>query len=325
MVKLISIEDIRNATVAISPFIRKTPLIFSDSLSGLTGKQLYFKAECLQRTGSFKARGAANAIKPLEGQKIGGVLAFSSGNHGQACAYVAGRLGIPSWVIVPQGTPEVKIAAMRGYGAEVLQYNFTSVDDIFSAIETETKNRNLVFISPYENSLVAAGHGTIGLEILSDINDIDAVIVPVGAGLFAAAVATAMKLSGSKAKVYAVGPKDACIMELCFHEKRQIPMLMNERILTTIAESLRTPFTSEFAVEQTLKYVDDVLSVTDDEIVEAMKLIWTRLKLVVEPGGAAGFAALLAGKIKAPKGSKIVSILSGGNVDLEHALTYLAK
>jgi len=296
MVELISLEDIMKATTVISPFVRRTPLIHSDSLSKLTGKQLYFKAECLQRTGSFKVRGAANAIKPLEGQKIGGILAFSSGNHGQACAYVAGRLGITSSIIVPQDTPEVKKSAMKAYGAEVLQYEFTSVEDIIRAIETVTTEKGLTFIHPFENPLVGAGHGTVGLEILLDLADADIVTIPIGGGLFASSVATAIKLSGSKARVYAVGPEGACIMQLCFREKKMVQMQVNERILNTIAESLRAPFTSELAFQQSLKYVDDVVTVTDEEIVQAMKLLWTRLKLVVEPGGSAGFAAILAGK-----------------------------
>lgn len=325
MAKLIDLEDIKKATVTISPFVRRTPLIFSDSLSKLIGKQLYFKAECLQRTGSFKARGAANAIKPLEGQKIGGILAFSSGNHGQACAYVAGRLGIPAWIIVPQGTPEVKKAAMRGYGAEILQFTFTKTEEIIETIDSETKKRGLVFIHPFDSPLVCAGHGTIGLEILLDLIDADIVMVPVGGGLFVSGVATALKLAGSKAKVYAVGPADACIMELCFREKRLVQMPINERINSTIAESLRTPFTTELAVEQTLKYVDGVVTVTDEELVQAMKLLWTRLKLVVEPGGSAGFAAVLAGKVSIPEGAKVVSVLSGGNVDLVHTMEHLAK
>jgi threonine dehydratase len=214
---------------------------------------------------------------------------------------------------------------MKAYGAEVLQYEFTSVEDIIRAIETVTMEKGLTFIHPFENPLVGAGHGTVGLEILLDLADADIVTIPIGGGLFASSVATAIKLSGSKAKVYAVGPEGACIMQLCFHEKKMVQMQVNERILNTIAESLRAPFTSELAFQQSLKYVDDVVTVTDEEIMQAMKLLWTRLKLVVEPGGSAGFAAILAGKIKAPAGAKLVSVLSGGNVDLEHAMSYLTK
>ena len=319
---MVTLEDIRNAKENIAEFVHRTPLFSSTLLSSLAGKELYFKAECLQKTGAFKPRGGANKLRSLVGQDISGVITVSSGNHGQGIAYVAGRLGIPAVIMVPKGAPAAKIDAMRSYGAEViLGIDFTKPEKAAKEFFATAEQRNLVPIHPFEDPLIIAGHGTIGLEILEDLPDVNVVIVPVGAGSLISGVATALRLSKPSVKVFGVGPKDACSMYKSFREKKVVTV---HDMPETIADGIRSSSVGEVTLQHTLTYVDDVVTVSDDEIIDAMRLLWTRLKLVVEPSGAASFAAVNSRKVAVPADSKVVCILSGGNVDFSKIVKYLA-
>ena len=318
---MVTLEDIRNAKENIAEFVHRTPLFSSTLLSSLAGKELYFKAECLQKSGSFKPRGATNKIRSLVGQNISGVITASSGNHGQATAYVAGRLGIPAIIVLPEGAPAAKINAARSYGGEVIVGgDFNNPEEILKKVLAIAQERNLAPIHPFDDPLVIAGQGTIGLEILEDLPDVDVVIVPVGGGGLLSGVATALKLSKPSVKVFGVGPKDACSMYKSFREKKLVQVDMAE----TLADGLRSASVGELTLQHTLKYVDDVVTVSDDELIDAMRLLWTRLKLVVEPSGAASFAAVNSGKVVIPDDSKVVCVLSGGNVDFAKIMKYLA-
>jgi len=311
---MLTIDDIRSAANTIQPYVHRTPVFTSSSLDRLTGCKLFFKAECLQKTGSFKVRGAANKIAPLAGQDIGGVGTLSSGNHGQAVAYMAGKLGIPAVILVPDHTSEAKISGARAYGAEVIVGgDLNNVEEIMTRAFAIAEERRLVPIFPFDDLLIMAGQGTIGLELMEDLGKFDAVIIPVGGGGLLSGLATAIKLSDPSVKVYGVGPQGACSMFESFHQGK--PVALNEMPLT-LAEALRSPFVGTHCLEHALKYVDDVVTVSDAEIIEAMNLAWSRLKLVVEPGGASSLAAITAKKIGIPAGKKVVCIFSGGNVDL---------
>ena len=319
---MVTLEDIRNAKENIADFVHRTPLFSSTLLSSLAGKELYFKAECLQKSGSFKPRGATNKIKSVVGQDISGVITASSGNHGQGTAYVAGRLGIPSVIVVPEGAPAAKINAARSYGGEVIVGgDFNKPDEILKRVLDMAQERNLAPIHPFDDPLVIAGQGTIGLEILEDLPDVDVVIVPVGGGGLLSGVATALKLSKPSVKVFGVGPQGACSMCKSFREKKLVQV---QDMPETLADGLRASLAGELTLQHTLEYVDDVVTVSDDDLIDAMRLLWTRLKLVVEPSGAASFAVVNSGKVVIPDDSKVVCVLSGGNVDFGKIMKYLA-
>ena len=318
---MVGLGEIKAAWGNIADFVHRAPLFSSQSLSKLTGQQIWLKAECLQKTGSFKPRGATNKIKTLVGQKTGGVITISSGNHGQATAYVAERLGIPAVIMVADGTPQAKIDAARGYGAEVIiGGSMNNIEPLIEKAYALAGERNLVPIHPFDDPLIVAGQGTIGLEILEDLPDVDIVTVPVGGGGLLGGVAIALKQSQPHIRVFGIGPVNASSMFTSYHEKK--PVTLHD-MPDTAADGIRTPIISELTLELALKYVDDIITVTDEELIEAMQLIWSRSKLVVEPSGASSFAAVNSKKIPKAANAKIACILSGGNVDLKKAAKYL--
>jgi len=319
---MVGLSEIKAARENITGFIHRTPLLSSQTINSATGNTLWFKAECFQKTGSFKARGASNKIKTLALQKVNGVITISSGNHGQATAYVAGRLGIPAVIMVPDGTPQPKIDAARSYGAEVIiGGDLNNVEPLIEKAFALAIERKLEPIHPFEDPLIIAGQGTLGLEIIDDLPDVDIVTVPVGGGGLLAGVAVALKQSRPNIKVYGIGPVNASSMFTSYHNKKMETL---HDMPQTIADGIRTPMVSQVTLEHALKYVDDIITVTDDEIVTAMKLAWSRLKVVVEPSGASSLAAIQAGRVPVPQRAKIVCVFSGGNVDFKKVAKVLA-
>jgi len=319
---MVGLAEIKAARENITGFVHRTPLLSSQTINSATGKSLWFKAECFQKTGSFKARGASNKIKTLALQKVNGVITISSGNHGQATAYVAGRLGIPAVIFVPDGTPQPKIDAARAYGAEVIiGGDLNNVEPLIEKAFAMAAERNLEPIHPFEDPLIIAGQGTLGLEILDDLPDVDIVTVPVGGGGLLAGVAVALKQSRPNIKVYGIGPVNASSMYTSYHNKKMETL---HDMPQTIADGIRTPMVSQVTLEHALKYVDDIITVTDDEIATAMKLAWSRLKVVVEPSGASPLAAVISGKVPVPQGAKVVCVFSGGNVDFKKVAKILS-
>ncbi len=320
---MVELADIKAARGTIADFVHRTPLLSSQSINTATGKKLWFKAECFQKTGSFKARGASNKIKALAAQNVKGVITISSGNHGQATAYAAGRLGIKAVIMVPDGTPQPKIDAARSYGAEVIVGgDLNNVEPLIEKAFALAAERNLEPIHPFEDTLIIAGQGTIGLEILEDLPDVDIVTIPVGGGGLLAGIAVALKQSRPSIKVYGIGPVKASSMDISFHGKKMETL---HDMPETIADGIRTPLVSQMTLEHALKYVDDIITVTDDEIAAAMKLVWSRLKIVVEPSGVASFAAINAGKVPVPGNLKAACVLSGGNVDFKKVAKLFAS
>lgn len=318
---MVGLEEIRQAREAIKGVIHRTPLVTSDSLGKLTETELYLKAENLQKTGSFKARGAANKVKSLAGEESGGVITVSSGNHGQATAYVAGAVGLPAVIMVPEGTPAAKIEAARSYGAEVIvQGDLNNVDEIIGRALGLAMEKNLSIVHPFDDPLIIAGQGTIAMEILDDLPDPDAVIVPVGGGGLISGIAAAVKLTSPTVKVYGVGPRDASSVAQSFGKNE--PVQLND-MPPTIADGIRTPVCGHYNLPMINKYVDDIVTVKDEEIISALRLIWERCKLVAEPAAAVPLAALLSGNIKLAPGTKTVCILSGGNADLAKVARFL--
>ena len=320
---MVELADIKAARGTIADFVHRTPLLSSQSINTATGKKLWFKAECFQKTGSFKARGASNKIKALAAQNVKGVITISSGNHGQATAYAAGRLGIKAVIMVPDGTPQPKIDAARSYGAEVIVGgDLNNVEPLIEKAFALAAERNLEPIHPFEDPLIIAGQGTIGLEILEDLPDVDIVTIPVGGGGLLAGIAVALKQSRPSIKVYGIGPVKASSMDISFHGKKMETL---HDMPETIADGIRTPLVSQMTLEHALKYVDDIITETYDEIAAAMKLVWSRLKIVVEPSGVASFAAINAGKVPVPGNLKAACVLSGGNVDFKKVAKLFAS
>jgi len=310
--KLVELSDIIKAQKIIASYVHKTPIIPSTALGRRTAVNLYFKAEVFQKTGSFKPRGALNKLHSLtDKEKKRGVITVSSGNHAQGVAYASSLLGIPATIIMPKATPENKVNATRGYGAEVILHG--RVEDLMDKFLEIQKERNLVMIHPFDDPLIIAGQGTIGLEILEDFPEVEWLFVPVGGGGLISGISTAIKLKKADVKIIGVEPTGAAAM---LQSVQQNAVVHLDKV-DTIAEGLGAPFVGEYTLAHVKKYVDDLVLVSDKEIVRAVRLILERCKILTEPAGAAGFAALLFKKVDVPRGAQVVCVLSGGNIDLK--------
>jgi threonine dehydratase len=310
--RAVSIDDVRAAQARIKPHLHRTPLIHSQTLSRMTHTDLWLKAEVFQKTGSFKTRGALNAVLQLTPeQRTRGVVTISAGNHGQGLAFAASMVGARCVVFMPAHAIPTKVEAIKGYGAEC---RFApSMELVFPAMETYQKEHGLTYVPPFSDPAIIAGQGTVGLEILEDLPDVEAVVVPVGGGGLLAGIALAVKSQNPDVRVIGVEPEGACAVS----QSLKTGQLVTLKHIDTVADGLAAPFAGEESQAIIERYADDVVLVNDDEIVNALRLILERTKIVVEPSGAAGVAALLSGKAGVPQGAKTVAILSGGNVDRE--------
>ena len=300
---MISFTDIQNALKNIGPFIHRTPLIHSNSLSMLSGSEVYLKLENLQKTGSFKVRGAFHKLTSV---KEGHVIAASMGNHAQAVAFAAHQLGKSATIVMPASASLVKQEATQGYGAEVILFGEKFGDALGHA-------RSLpghVFIHAFDDKEVMAGQGTIGLEILDELDDIDAVLVPVGGGGLIAGIATAVKALSPGTEVIGVQAESASSAVMSFNEKKIIEQVP----LPTIADGIAVNRVGERTFEVISAYVDDMTVVREDSIAQAILLFLERKKLVVEGAGAVTLAVLLE-KRERFRGKRLVLVLSGGNID----------
>ncbi len=306
----LSKQDLATARQRISPYLHLTPVLSSNQLNALSGAELWFKCENFQKTGSFKARGATNAILQLsEDQKAKGVATHSSGNHGQALAWAAQKHGIDCHVIMPNNAPKVKIAAVKGYGAQVhlCEPNLEAREKGLRRVQEEFGS---TFIPPYDHLHIIAGQSTAASELLIERADLDLILCPVGGGGLLAGTALAAHYFNSRIQVIAGEPAGADDAFHSFYSGERVrhhkPNTIADGLLTTLGEN-------NFPIIQDL--VNDIIRVEDSEIIEAMKLIYTRLKIVIEPSCAVPLAAILQQKDRF-RGRRIGIILSGGNVDL---------
>lgn len=303
---------IRAAHERIRPHIHRTPVFTSESLDQITGAHLFFKCENLQKTGSFKFRGATNAIFSLSDQEASrGVVTQSSGNHAAAISLAARRREIPAWIVMPRTAPRAKRQAVESYGGRVTEceHNIAARNAACKALEEKT---GAILIHPYNNERVIAGQGTAGLELIEDVPDLDSIIAPVSGGGLLSGTAIASKSIQPRIRVIGAEPKNADDAYRSLASGNIEPAAPTE----TIADGLRAtlcPLT--FSILR--RYVDEIALVTEEEIVETMKLLWERLKLIVEPSGAVSAAIVLYKKIPVD-GRRIGIILSGGNLDLDH-------
>jgi threonine dehydratase len=308
--RLIDLSDIVAAQHRIAGVLSRTPLITAPGLSRLIGGSVALKAESLQITGSFKPRGAFNRLMSLTAaERARGVITISAGNHGAALAYAGALLGIKATVVMPAAAAPNKIKATRRYGGQVVLHGASQ--DLLAKCQEMQQAENLVFVHPFDDPLVIAGQGTIALELLDQMPALDLVIVPVGGGGLIAGIATALKATHPKVRVVGVEPVGAAAMTQSLAQGTVVHL---ERT-ATIADGLAAPFVGEHTLMHVQRYVDEVVVVTDEEVTAAVRLIVEQCKLVAEPAGAAGVAALLAQKVVVPPDAQVVCILSGGNMD----------
>lgn len=306
----VTLDDVHAARERVMPHLHRTPILHNRTLSEMSNTHLGMKAEIFQRTGSFKTRGALNALMQLtDEQKARGVITLSAGNHGQGIAFAASMVGTRAVVFMPETAVPTKIEAIRGYGGEP-QFSPT-MEGIFPLMEAYQQEHGLTFVGPYSDPHIIAGQGIVGLEILEDQPDVETVIVPIGGGGLISGIALAIKSQRPDVRVIGVEPEGANIVRRSLDSGK----LEQAGHIQTIADGLAAPFAGELTQAIIKHYVDDVVLVTDDEIADALKRILIRAKVLVEPAGAAATAALLTGKAGVPAGSKVVTLLSGGNID----------
>ncbi len=292
--------------------VHKTPLDFSRTFSKLTGGKVYMKLENLQRTGAFKVRGAYYKIYKLpEEQKKKGVVAASAGNHAQGVAFAATAAGIPSTIVMPETAPISKIQATQGYGAKVVLYG-TVYDDAYRKALEIAEETGAVFIHPFDDPDIIAGQGSIAVEILEELQDIDIVVVQIGGGGLISGIASVIRNTlGDDVKIIGVEPASAPKMKASIEAGRIVEI----QAKPSIADGLVTKKPGKLTFQLVSELVDDIVTVTDDEIAHAILMLLERSKTVAEGAGAAGLAAVLSGKIDV-KGKKAATIISGGNIDV---------
>ncbi|WET82616.1 pyridoxal-phosphate dependent enzyme [Amycolatopsis sp. QT-25] len=314
----VTIDDIRDAATRLAGVAHRTPIVRSRTLDDLVGAEVFVKCENLQRVGAFKFRGAYNAASRLSPEQLAkGIAAYSSGNHAQAVALAARELGSSAVILIPEDAPQSKKDATAGYGAEIVTYDRYTGDRVAIG-EALAAERGLALIPPYEHPHVIAGQGTAALELLEDAEFLDTLVVPVGGGGLIAGSSTAAKAVRPGIRVVGVEPAagDDTKRSLEAGERVSIP------VPRTIADgqAAEIPGALTFSINRNL--VDDIALVTDDQIREAMRFAFERLKLVIEPSGATGLAALLSGRIPGP--GRVGVIISGGNVSPERFAELIA-
>jgi len=302
----ISVDDVRAAAERIAPLAHRTPLLRSRTLDAQVGAPVALKAENLQRAGAFKFRGACNAVAAL---RPDGVCSVSSGNHAQALALAAREHGAHATILMPRDAPASKRAATEGYGAEVVEFD-RYTEDRDALVRELAAERGLTLVHPYDEPLVMAGQGTVGLELAGEVEDLDVVLVPCGGGGLLSGVATAIKALRPTVRIVGVEPQasDDTARSLRAGERVRV------EVRPTIADGQQLPTPGERTWPVIRALVDDVVTVSDAEIVEAMRLLFERMKVVAEPSGATALAALLAGRVELRAGTVGV-VISGGNVD----------
>lgn len=307
----LTLQDIGDARERIRPYIQLTPVVTSKTLDASAGAQLFFKCENLQSSGSFKARGATNAVFSLSDERAKyGVVTHSSGNHAGALARAAKMRGIPAYIVMPDNSPLAKQAAVRRYGGEIA-FCPPTLPAREAAARHVQENSRAELIHPYNDLRVIAGQGTSALELLDAVRDLNIVLCPIGGGGQLSGIATAIKNLQPQVQVIGVEPRGADDAQRSFRAGRLIPCEKPN----TIADGLRVSLGDKtFAIIQ--RYVDDVVTVSEDAIIRAMRLIWQVTKLVVEPSGAVAYAAVLEHTAKF-KDKRVGIILSGGNLDLD--------
>jgi threonine dehydratase len=317
---IVSLDAIRAARERIAGHVHRTPLQSSSTAARMIAAaggprigddRLYLKAEQLQKTGSFKARGTTNRIATLDAdQRSRGAITMSAGNAGQAFAWAAHEGGVPMVTVMATTANPLKVQACRDYGAEVVLEG-DHVGDAFRALERIRDERGLLFLHPFDDSEVIAGHGTVGLEILDDLPEVDVVVVGIGGGGLISGVAAAVREQRPRTRVYGVEPSGADAMTKAYAAGSPVPIEPK-----TVADGLAAPFAGERTLAMCRRYLEDIVILEDREILSGVRFAMERMKIVLEPAGAAALAAVLHGRIPIRDRERVAVVGSGGNVDV---------
>ena len=306
-----TLADMLVAHERIKPYIHRTPVLTSQFLDDLTGAKLFFKCENLQKAGAFKARGASNAVFGLtDEQAAKGVATHSSGNHGTCLSYAAGRRGIPCTVVMPRTAPQAKKDAVKGYGGRVVECepSTSSREAVFAEVVAET---GAEFVHPYNDHRVIAGQGTCSKELAEQVADLDAVIAPIGGGGMVSGTCLTLAKLAPRISIYAAEPEQADDAYRSFKAGH----IIADDAPETVADGLKVPL-KDLTWHFVQNHVTDILTASEEEIVDAMKLIWKRMKIVMEPSSAVPLATILKNK-DVFAGKRVGVIITGGNVDLD--------
>ncbi len=310
---MVEYSDVLAARARISDAVRQTPVLTSTRLGDRAGVNLYLKAESLQKTGSFKVRGALNRLRSMSPEELSrGVVTVSAGNHAQGLAWAARIVGTRCTVVMTSKASQTKIAATRGYGAEVILVD-GPIHEAFATAARLEQEQGLINVHGFDDPWIIAGQGTVGLEIVEQVPEVDVVVCPVGGGGLISGVAIAAKSGDRPVRVYGIEPEGASAMRQSWDTGEAVQL----EAVNTIADGLAPPMAGKITYPLTKQYVDDIILLNDDEIIAGLKDVMTNAKLYVEPSGAAATAALLAGKVPVNEGETVVSIVSGGNFDLD--------
>jgi threonine dehydratase len=308
---MVSLSDVYAARESIGNKLVRTPLLYNEALSARLGRSIYLKLENLQKTGSFKPRGVLTKIAALsDEEKTHGLITISAGNHAQALAYAAQASGLHCTVVMPSTAQATKVANTRAYGAEVILH--PDHITLLERMRAEQEAHDYVYVPPFDDPYVIAGQGTIGLEIMADLPDAAAVVVPVGGGGLISGISTAVKGLSPAIRVFGVEPEGAPGMFNSLATGHAVHL----DSVNTIADGLAAPFAGELTYRIVRELVDEVVLISDAEIAAAVPVLIESAKVVPEPAGAAALGALLAGRVALPPDGPVVVIVSGGNLDL---------
>jgi threonine dehydratase len=307
---MLTAKHVEQAYERIHSHIHKTTILTSKTLNEVSGLEIFMKAENFQKSGSFKIRGALNFLLSMdERERERGVVTGSSGNHGQALALAGKMLKIDVKVVVPQDASPAKVAAIQGYGAKLERFGTSSTERLRRAQEISEQEQR-VFVPPFDHYWIMAGQGTVGLEILEELDEVDAILVPCGGCGLIAGISTYVKEKRPSVRIYGVEPDRSNSTYLSFKAGRRVEL----HNIQTIADGLRTASPGELTFPIVQRYVEDVLLVSEREIAQAVVFLLERCKILVEPSGAVTVAAAMFGKVPS-KNKKVVAVLSGGNID----------
>ena len=316
--RIVPLERFHQARRVLAGRINATPILSSSTAGRVLAARgicvgdgrVYAKAENLQKTGAFKIRGALNKVGALSGaERAAGVITLSAGNHAQGVALAAHQAGVRAVVVMPAGAVRSKVEACRGYGAEVILFGANTLE-AWARMEEIQKERGLTFVPPFDDPWIIAGQGTVGLEILDDLPDVDVVVAGIGGGALCTGTAAAIKETKPGVRVYGVEPEGANAIWLALRENRAVTITPH-----SVADGLCSPFSGEWTVAMARRYLDDILLLDDATILAGVRFALERMKQLVEPAGAAALAAVLFGRIPVRDGERVCVVFSGGNVD----------
>ena len=305
------LENFYSVLEIIDPYINRTPIITSSSINKKFDLDIYFKLELMQKTGSFKARGAVNKVLKLsDDEKLRGVIAISAGNHAQATSWACSLFGIKSKIVMPHTASKLKINATKSYGGDVVLTKGKMMDTCQELIDQE----NLTFVHPFDDHDIISGQGTVSLEAINEIKTLDYAFISIGGGGLISGMACFLKQINPDIKVIGVEPTLSNVMTKSIESGK--PQNFDTLKNKTIADTLAAPFAGNLTFEYVKKYVDEIINVSEEEMIESLKMMIERLKIVPEPAASACFVPIIFNKLKIPSKSKCLVVVCGGNIDL---------